>query len=181
MKKLPVLFSLFLISLGGSAQSYQFFNFGLAEGLCDKFAYTINQDPQGFLWVGTTTGLCRFDGRVFEQEFPGDSIPASIAYCSLLDSRNRLWFGHANGMISMLEDGRFKQLTPADGPRSSIHAMREDSKGNVIALMQQSGLMVISPDLKVSYVGGDPNDQANPFSGYFLNNFQITPNGSLLV
>lgn len=181
MKRLPVLFSLFLISLGGSAQSYQFFNFGLAEGLCDKFAYTINQDPDGFLWVGTTPGLCRFDGSVFEQDFPGDSVPPSIAYCSLLDSRDRLWFGHANGMVSMLEDGRFRQLTPADGPRSSIRAIREDSQGNVIALMQQSGLMIISPDLELSYVGGDPNDEANPFSGHFLNNFQITPGGSLLV
>jgi len=181
VKRLAVLLSLFLISIGGSAQSYQFFNYGLAEGLCDKFAYTINQDPSGFLWVGTTPGLCRFDGKAFEQDFPGDSIPSSIAFCSLLDTRDRLWFGHANGMISMLEDGRFKQLTPADGPRSIIRAIREDAAGNIIALMQQSGLMVISPELEVTYVGGDPNDTTNPFTGKFLNNFQITHNGSLLV
>jgi len=181
VKRLAILFFLFLISFGGSAQSYQFFNFGLAEGLCDKFAYTINQDPSGFLWVGTTPGLCRFDGKVFDQDFSGDSIPSNIAFCSLLDSRGRLWFGHANGMISLLEDGRFKQVTPIDGPRSSIRAIREDSKGNIVALLQQSGLMVISPELQVTYVGGDPKDQTNPFAGKFLNNFQITPEGSLLV
>ena len=69
MKRFAVLFSVLLISITGSAQSYQFFNFGLAEGLCDKFAYTINQDPEGFLWVGTGQGLCRFDGKAFEQDF----------------------------------------------------------------------------------------------------------------
>ncbi len=181
MKRIAVLFTLFLISLGGSAQSYQFFNFGLAEGLCDKFAYTINQDPSGFLWVGTTQGLCRFDGKEFEQDFRGDSIPASIAFCSLLDSRDRLWFGHDNGMLSMLENGQFKQITSLDGPKSSIRAIREDATGNIVALMQQSGLMVISPGLEVSYVGGDPGDPNNPFTGKFLNNFQITPEGNLLV
>ncbi|MCP4310755.1 MAG: SpoIIE family protein phosphatase [Bacteroidetes bacterium] len=181
MKSIAVLFSLFLFSLGGAAQSYQFFNFSLTEGLCHDFAYTINQDPSGFLWVGTTQGLCRFDGKVFEQEFMGDSIPASIAFCSLFDSKERLWFGHENGMLLMLEDGQFKQLTPMDGPRSSIRAIREDSEGNIIALLQQSGLMVISPDLQVSYVGGDPGDENNPFAGKFLNNFQITAEGNLLV
>lgn len=169
------------MSLGISAQSYQFFNFGLAEGLCDKFAYTINQDPEGFLWIGTGQGLCRFDGRVFEQDFFGDSIPASIAFCSLLDSQDRLWFGHENGMLSLLENGKFRQLTPIDAPRSSIRAIREDDGGNIIALLQQCGLMIISPEMEVTYVGGDPSDETNPFFGKFLNNFQITPQGDLMV
>ncbi len=41
--------------------------------------------------------------------------------------------------------------------------------------------MVISPELEVRYFGGDPGDQNNPFTGKFLNNFQITPEGNLLV
>ena len=181
MRRLAVLITLFLVSLSGSAQSYQFFNFGVAEGLCDKFAYTINQDPEGFLWIGTGQGLCRFDGKAFDQEFKGDSVPASIAFCSLLDSKDRLWFGHENGMLSLLENGQFRQITPLEGPRSSIRAIREDAGGNIVALLQQSGLMIISPEMEVQYVGGDPGDQNNPFSGKFLNSFQITPQGNLLV
>ena len=181
MKNIAVLISLLLISITGTAQSYQFFSYGLAEGLCDKFAYTINQDPEGFLWVGTGQGLCRFDGKVFEQDFKGDSVPASIAFCSLLDSRGRLWFGHENGMLSMLENGHFRQVAPMEGPRSSIRAIREDSNGNIVALLQQSGLMVVSPDMLVQYIGGDAGDQNNPFAGKFLNSFQITSRGNLLV
>jgi ligand-binding sensor domain-containing protein/serine phosphatase RsbU (regulator of sigma subunit) len=181
VKRLPVLFSLILFSLGGFAQTYQFFNFGLSEGLCDKFAYTINQDPQGFLWIGTTQGLCRFDGKVFEQGFRGDSIPVSIAFSSLLDSRGRLWFGHENGMLSMLEEGAFKLFSPSEELRSSIHDIHEDPDGNILALFQQSGLMVISPALEINIIGGDPDDQANPFGGKFLNCFEVTAEGNLLV
>jgi ligand-binding sensor domain-containing protein/serine phosphatase RsbU (regulator of sigma subunit) len=181
VKRLPVLFCLSLISFSGPAQTYQFFNYGLSEGLCDKFAYTINQDPQGFLWVGTTRGLCRFDGKVFDQDFRGDSIPASIAFSSLLDSRGRLWFGHENGMISLLENGKFRLITPGDGRRSSIQEILEDEEGNILVLQRQSGVIIISPDLEITYIGGDPSDKANPFAGEFLNCFQLTGEGNLLV
>ncbi len=181
MKKFAVLSSLFLISITGTAQSYQFFNFGVAEGLCDKFAYTINQDPEGFLWVGTGQGLCRFDGKAFEQDFQGDSLPSSIAFCSLLDSQDRLWFGHENGMLSLLENGQFRQITPIDAPRSAIRAIREDADGTIIALLQQSGLMLISPEMEVHFIGGDAGDESNPFFGKFLNSFHITDQGNLLV
>ncbi len=181
MKRLLFLFLIILISVSGSAQSYQFFNFGLSEGLCDKFAYTINQDPHGFLWVGTGHGLCRFDGKSFEQEFRGDTVPSTIALSSLLDSRGRLWFGYENGDLSLLEDGAFRLIKPDDGYSSSIRDIREDQKGNILVLLQQSGLMVISPGLDITYVGGDAADQANPFAGKFLNSFQVTREGNLLM
>ena len=180
MKRIPVLFVLLQLTLGVSAQSYQFFNFGIPEGLCDNFAYTINQDPQGFLWVGTTQGLCRYDGKVFEQDFRGDSIPISIAWASLLDSRGRLWFGHENGLISLLEDGKFTLVEPGDDYRSKITAIREDSEGNILVLGQQSGLMVITPDLEITYPG-QTGDGTGPFSGKFSNDFRILEDGTLLV
>ncbi|MCK4750832.1 MAG: SMP-30/gluconolactonase/LRE family protein, partial [Bacteroidales bacterium] len=180
MKRLPVLFSLFLLTIGVTAQSYKFFNYGTSDGLCDQFAYTINQDPQGFLWIGTTQGLCRFDGKVFEQDFKGDSIPTSIAYTSLLDSRGILWFGHANGLLSQLENGEFRLIDPGDDFRSKIMAIREDGEGNILVLFQQSGLMVINPALEITYIG-DRTDPADPFAGKFLNDFQITPDGNLLA
>ncbi len=131
--------------------------------------------------MGTTQGLCRFDGTTFDNVFRGDSIPASIAFTSLLDSHGRLWFGHENGMLSMLENGVFKLIVPTVSRRSSIHSIREDSEGNILVLLQQCGLIIISPELDISYVGGDPGDPANPFTGKFLNSFQVTGDGSLLV
>ena len=174
MRKFPVLFLLVLLSVTLKGQSYQFFKYGLPEGLCDKFAYTINQDEDGFLWIGTSQGLCRFDGKVFDQDFEGDSVPASIAFASLLDSANRLWFGHENGLISLLTDGTFRLISPNPEFRSAIQAIREDNQGNVLVLCQQSGIMIFHPEMDVRYVG-------DPFAGKFLNSLQVTPEGNLLV
>ncbi len=161
-------------------QSYQFFSYGVTDGLCDNFAYTINQDQQGFLWIGTTQGLCRFDGMMFEQDFRGDSIPPSIALTSLLDSRGRLWFGHENGQVSVLDNGMFTLLNPGEGHLSPVQAIREDTLGNIFVLSQQTGVLVYSPELELTY-SSDPSSETDPFAGKFLNNFQITPKGNLLV
>ncbi|MEZ5070532.1 MAG: two-component regulator propeller domain-containing protein [Bacteroidales bacterium] len=181
--RVPGLSFLILISfLAGSvrAQSYQFFNYELADGLCDKFAYTVNQDRQGFLWVGTSQGLCRFDGTSFDQVVRGDSVPASIAYTSLLDSKGRLWFGHANGLVSMLENGSFTLIDPSDDFQSQVMDIREGRDGEILVLCQQSGILRIHEDLTLSYVG-DPADEQSPFANMFLNSFLITPEGNLLV
>ena len=183
MKRLPVLFLFLLLSTYGLAQSYKFFNYSIPEGMCDNFAYTINQDQQGFLWIGTSLGLCRYDGKVFEQEFKGDSIPASIAHSSLMDSRGRLWFGHENGFISILENDRFKLIDPGefrDNLRSKISAIREDSSGNILVSCQQTGLLVFNSELQIIHAG-DPDDQDDPFAGKILYDFQITSHGDLLV
>ncbi|HER08550.1 MAG TPA: hypothetical protein ENO20_06530 [Bacteroides sp.] len=174
MRKFPVLFLLLLIPVGGRGQSYQFFKYGIPEGLCDKFAYTVNQDVDGFLWVGTTEGLCRFDGKEFDQDFAGDSLPASIAFSSLLDSDGRLWFGHENGMISVLQDGSFRLIAPDPGFRSPVRSIREDARGNILALFQQSGVMLLNRAMEARYV-------TDPFAGRSLNTFLVTPEGHLLV
>ncbi len=181
MKRFTVLILYALFSTAGSAQTYQFTKYDLADGLTDKFTYTINQDPQGFLWVATGQGLSRFDGKVFEQDFKGDTIPLSIAHVSLLDSRGRLWFGHENGLISVWTDGAFRILAPPDNHRSKINAIREDKNtGHILVLCQQSGVLVIDEALTIIHAG-DPTNPDDPFAGKRLYDFQITPEGHLLV
>jgi len=181
VKRFTVLILSVLLSVAGSAQTYQFSKYDPADGLIDKFTYTINQDPQGFLWIGTGQGLCRFDGKVFEQDFTGDTIPTSIANSSLLDSRGRLWFGHENGLISVRVDGVFRVIAPPYNHRSQINAIREDpNTGNILILCQQSGVLMINEALQIIHAG-DPDDPDDPFAGLSLNDFQVTPEGQLLV
>jgi len=180
VKRLPVLILFVLLPLSGLAQTYQFNTYGLDEGLFDKFTYTINQDQQGFLWIGTGIGLYRFDGQVFENEFKGDSIPTSIAHASLLDSRGRLWFGHENGLLSVYQEGAFRLIDPGADHRSKITAIREDKSGNILVFCQQSGLLVIDQDLNIIHER-DPDDPDDPFVGKFLYDLQITREGNLLV
>jgi len=180
VKRYPLLIFIFLLPISGLTQTFQFTSYRLDEGVFEKFTYTINQDPQGFLWIGTGDGLLRFDGNIFESEFKGDSFPVSIAHASLLDSRGRLWFGQENGLVLVYRDGAFRLIEPSDNHRSKITAIREDKAGNILVLCQQSGVLVIDKDLNIIHER-DPEDQENPFADKTLYDFQLTPAGNLLV
>ena len=73
-----LLFTCLLISFSGrvGSQTYNFNEFGLEEGICDRYIYTINQDNNGYLWIGTGAGLCRFDGFEFRED-----LLANQVYC----------------------------------------------------------------------------------------------------
>ncbi|ASW73277.1 hypothetical protein IQ37_03965 [Chryseobacterium piperi] len=42
-------------------------NYSEEDGLNSSYTYTINQDDNGFIWIGSDNGLFRFDGKEFKQ------------------------------------------------------------------------------------------------------------------
>ncbi len=172
-----VLFLNLLLSLSSLAlfgQSFQIMRFGIADGLCHESTYTISQDPDGFLWVGTAEGLCRYDGKSFTSNFTGDVLPASIVHASFVDSKGKSWFGYMDGMISCFSDNHFKVFEPEGDSKSIIAGFVEDESGNILAMTQQSGLIIIKPDMSMIY-------DLKSFSGKAISTFFLMGDGLLMI
>jgi ligand-binding sensor domain-containing protein/signal transduction histidine kinase len=87
------------------------------EGLPNNRVQAIAQTPDGYLWVGTSEGLARFDGVEFKT-YNDPSTPqlknASItALCP--DAEGALWIGTEGGGVAQLWQGRFSLFTAKDG------------------------------------------------------------------
>lgn len=101
-----------------------------AEGLPQDTIRAIAQTSDGYLWLGTTEGLARFDGYDFvtfsrdKGNLPNDSVT------SLLAGRDgSLWIGTLGG-LARYADGRFTTYTTENGLRStSIISIVEDKAG----------------------------------------------------
>jgi ligand-binding sensor domain-containing protein/serine phosphatase RsbU (regulator of sigma subunit) len=131
------------------SQQYQFRNFGIEQGIPHSYVYTINQDASGFLWIGTSTDLARFNGFEFESNPTRDSLPAAFVNTSYRDSKKRIWFGHNNGSISVLENNRISILDNK-GMGTSIAGIAEDLRGNILIASQQHGLLVADADMNIT-------------------------------
>lgn len=55
-----------LVCLVAFAQEYSFEYYGQEQGLSSSLVRAMAQDKQGFLWIGTRSGLFRYDGVQFQ-------------------------------------------------------------------------------------------------------------------
>ncbi len=71
------------------------------------------QTRDGYLWLGTQTGLYRFDGVRFERYRPrqGGDFQASSVASSMRPLRWRLWVGFRYGVASFVDGDRAPRIT----------------------------------------------------------------------
>ncbi len=75
---------------------------GVEEGLSQNYPLAIAQDRDGFLWIGTVSGLNRWDGHQFESFASVADWPASLSAPVVLalhaDVAGHLWVGTPEGL-----------------------------------------------------------------------------------
>ncbi|SEI56729.1 Two component regulator propeller [Dyadobacter sp. SG02] len=123
-------------------QRFIFNKLNAENGLSQNSVLTIVQDSTGYIWLGTSYGLNRFDGRSFkiyqnEPSNPG-SLSGNYLLSSLSDSKNTLWFGTSHGLNRYLpETDSFESVLagkPGEAGKLSsntVNCIFEDSRGMV--------------------------------------------------
>src|SRR4030042_1211177 len=78
-----------------------FVHLTIADGLSQGSAFSILQDDQGFIWIGTEDGLNRYDGHTFKIYRPSNapnSLTNKPGRILFKDSRGVLWIGTLHGL-----------------------------------------------------------------------------------
>ena len=88
--------------------------------LSNQFVYSIGEDAQGHIWLGTFRGLNKYDAHQFHQYFAGsDSTTLFDNHVRDIfrDSRGRLWIATVNGVCRYTESDDFKRVKMPPGSR----------------------------------------------------------------
>ena len=134
---------LFLFSLFTSGQTYSFVNYGIERNIPNGFVYTLNQSNDGFLWVGTGSGLTRFDGyNFFGVQYP-DSSSGRIPVKCIKDKRGTLWFGFSDGTVQYEKENKLISVPVSN--TKSISELIEGPDGLIYVIPQGKAVFTIDP------------------------------------
>ena len=88
-----------IISFSIDTSKYETSIYGTQNGLPSSEITALAQDKQGYLWVGTSVGLSRYDGVKFENFLRGDNFLTGKVYAIKEDTvRNVLWIASDGGL-----------------------------------------------------------------------------------
>ena len=94
------------------------------------------QSADGVLWIGTQSGLYRFDGVRFEEFEPpaGQSLPSQFITALLAVPDGSMWIGYVRSGASIIAADRLANFGQNEGlPPGSITAFARDSSGAIWA------------------------------------------------
>ncbi|NIA56840.1 diguanylate cyclase [Massilia sp. TW-1] len=103
------------------------------------FGTAFAQDHAGFIWMGTQTGLVRWDG-VRARRYRADAnkpgfLPNGYIQAMLVDREGRLWVGTSAGGLARYDPGRDAFVTIGTGPQglsnARVSALAEDGDGGI--------------------------------------------------
>jgi ligand-binding sensor domain-containing protein len=155
------IFSLFLF-LGllmpgwviGQQPTIRFRHITYKDGLVQSPIATLLQDKSGYIWIGSWSGLSRYDGSNFKNFRPNDSTTNQISHNRINrlyeDRQGRLWIGTGGGLNLYHKNTEHFQhigLSAAKGGGNYIAAIEQDHLGKIwVATFK--GIKYVTPDIK---------------------------------
>ena len=153
------------------SENYSAVLYNNTNGLPTSEANAIAQTSEGFLWIGSYSGLTRYDGCTFERLDSTTGVGSVV--CLFVDSRDRLWIGTNESGLALMEHDGFRIWGEEDGLASAkIRVIAEDGQG-IIYVGTTEGITMIDPDLSLRAVE-DPR-----VADVYMDDIRLGPDGLL--
>lgn len=125
---------LFIFSLyySVSAQQLALRTYTVEDGLVQSSVYSMFQDKDGYMWIGTEGGISKFDGINFINLTTKDGLPDNYIRCMIQDKSGDIWFGTFAGGISRYDGKNFTTYDTSNGLcNNQVYTICEDKNGNI--------------------------------------------------
>ena len=121
------------------------------EGLPGNSIFSICQDYKGFIWIGTKSGICKYDGKtVSHYDFEpatGTRIDNGLIREVFQDSKNRLWLVAQKGINLYNREKDVFSYIKTDSSFSFRKTICEDNKG--LIYIAGSGIRVYNEEKNI--------------------------------
>ena len=134
---------LFLFSAASWGQTYNFRVYGTDRKIPNLVVYTVDQTKDGYLWVGTGTGIARFDGFDFFTVAYPDSVSGRYPTASFRDKEGTIWYGCSDGSVFYVKN---RSLIKVDIVNTkSISEILAGPDNNIFIITQGKTVYSVNP------------------------------------
>lgn len=143
---------LLLLSINAKGQGH-FINYTSQDGLISDHVSCAVEDQEGYMWFGTSNGICRFNGFEFRDYsiYGNGDVPGNIEILDVaIDKENNLWVATDRmGLYCFNQTSRsWTRYSNTPGSKNRIPANRilfvyPDHNGNIWAGCESKGLIGI--------------------------------------
>jgi ligand-binding sensor domain-containing protein/signal transduction histidine kinase len=126
----------------GEEWNYTIHSWQSQDGLPEQTVQAFAQTSDGYLWVGTSGGLLRFDGARFTL-YAHENTAAfgeSSVFCLKAGRDGRLWIGTDGGGLIELHNGTFTAYRTENGQSSSFVRSIEEDRNGLLWVATDDGL-----------------------------------------
>ena len=145
-------------------QVYNFTNYSLEQGIPQSTVFSVFQDSRGYLWVGTESGVARFNGSAFTIFDRSSGLPGNIARSIIEGPDGNIWVGTDAG-IGIFDGRDWKKVSSSEGLQgSAIIKLVPDPQGRVWAATNDAGVNILSyqgDSLTIEHLNKDKGLTAN--------------------
>ncbi len=121
-----------------------------ANGLLTSDANYILGSRDGYVWIGSYSGIIKYDGTSFDRLDTGDGLTNGRGLFE--DSKGRIWVGTNDNGVVVISGEKSLHLTYKDGlPSSSIRIFEEDREGNIY-IGTTSGVCYVDNDMNIHII-----------------------------
>jgi len=101
------------------------------DGLVGNDVTAVHQTPDGFLWIGTSQGVSRYDGATFVNFTMDDGLVGNYVSDIISDTSGNIWFATDNG-VSRYDGQNFVSFTTKEGIANNyVSDIHLDSAGRL--------------------------------------------------
>jgi len=120
--------------------THKFVNYFIENGLIDELISSVCNQNNQFLWVGSQSGLLRFDGVNFVYYNIGADNNGNHVRSILQDREDNIWIGTHSG-LNRYRDNSFSTFDKINGPGNAfIFQIFRDKKQNLWLCSQNNGV-----------------------------------------
>jgi ligand-binding sensor domain-containing protein len=174
----------------GKTNVLSFDHFSQMNGLPNNQIQCILHDKKGWIWLGTSQGLSRFDGYRFVNfvHIPEDttSLSGNLVRVIFEDSKGTLLVGTENGGLNVFDREKerflhpYKNISAFKSGEISVNTLAEDPEG-ILYIGTDRSLLKVDNHNHLTEVIPVTGIQKNSFSGSFVRVIQFDNSGSLWI